>query len=261
MPAMQRIKLVLAYQGTRYAGWQMQSAQPHLSTIQGELERVLLGLAGNRVAVHGAGRTDAGVHAEGQVCHFDIPEHKGHYDFLRIFNAVLPPDIRVLNAECVSPEFHARFEAKKKCYAYTLWSARERALPRLAPFALSTPPLDTKAMVRAAGHLTGEQDFASFQNSGTPHHSTVRTLYSITPVPGMAGPLHCPAAWPVSTWLLEGNGFLRQMVRNIMGLLVWVGLGKVAPEEVPAIVEAKNRQALPSPTAEARGLTLMRIDY
>ena len=258
---MQRIKLTLAYQGTHYAGWQLQAAQTRLPTIQGELEKVLLALFGQRIAIHGAGRTDAGVHAEGQVCHFDVPAVKSCYDFVRIFNATLPADIRVLNAEQVSSDFHARYGAKKKQYAYTLWTARQRALPRISPFCWSVIPPDLPAMQEAASHLVGTHDFASFQNAGTPLHTTVRTLFSLTPVTGMAGPVQCPEAWPVTTWYVEGDGFLRQMVRNIMGLLVWVGLGKIAPDHVPAILEATNRQALPSPSAPPQGLSMMFVEY
>ncbi|MCC8193241.1 MAG: tRNA pseudouridine(38-40) synthase TruA [Deltaproteobacteria bacterium] len=254
-----RLKLTLSYLGCAYAGWQIQADTPGTGTVQGELERALGSIAGHPVRVHGAGRTDSGVHAEGQVAHADVPDKP--VDWRRALNAKLPRDIRVLSAEPVSGDFHARFDAVGKLYAYTLFSGSCPVSPRLEPFVWTTPPLDLASMAAAAGVLTGRHDFASFRNTGTPGSDTVREIWSIRHEAGLAGSFRCPENWPVSTWFFHGNGFLKQMVRNLMGVMVWAGLGRVAPDDVAACLAAKDRQAVPSPTAPARGLTLMRVEY
>ena len=259
---MQRIKFTVAYDGTRYSGWQVQAHRVKVPpTIQGELEKRLSLVVGQRVIVHGAGRTDAGVHADAQVFHCDLPEERAGFDWKRVLNATLPADIRITGQEPAQPGFHARKSALKKRYAYSLWLGPQGAMPRLSPFVWSTHSLDMALMQEAAAHLVGTHDFASLQNSGSEVTTTVRTLYSLTAHQGMAANLICPGAWPVVTWIAEGNGFLRQMVRNIMGLLVWAGRGRIAPERVPAILLACDRKALPSPTAPAQGLTLLEVEY
>lgn len=256
---MARLKLTLAYTGTAYAGWQLQSGKEKKSTIQKELETALEKLTGAAVRVHGSGRTDSGVHAEGQVAHVDVPDRDT--DWARALNAKLPHDIRVLSA-CVAPaDFHARSQATGKLYAYTMFASPDRVPPRLAPFVWGTPPLDVTAMEEAAAILTGRHDFAAFRNTGTPVVSTVRTVWAIRREAGHAGPLLCPEDWPVATWFFHGNGFLKQMVRNLMGFLVWVGLGKISPGDAAACLASGDRRAVASPTAPAKGLTLMRVDY
>ena len=259
---MQRIKFTVAYDGTLYSGWQVQA---HLGeqppTIQGELEKRFARIIGEPVIVHGAGRTDAGVHADAQVFHCDIPLHRADFDWQKALNATLPHDIRITAQAPVSAKFHARKSALKKRYAYSLWSAPQGAMPRLYPYVWSTPPLDMPLMLEAAAHLVGTRDFKSLQNSGSQVTTTVRTLHAITPHPARAGSLVCPETWPVVTWIAEGNGFLRQMVRNMMGLLVWVGRKKIPPDAVPRILLACDRKALVSPTAPAQGLTLLDVGY
>ena len=260
---MARLKLTLAYVGTAYAGWQMQAESQKKSTIQKELEDALRSIAGSPVRVHGAGRTDSGVHAEGQVAHADVPDKP--VDWRRALNAKLPLDIRVLKAEPVSPAFHARHDATGKLYAYAVHTGPGPVHPRLEPFVCALPSLDIPAMERTAALLTGRHDFASFQNAGTPLADTVRELWSVRYEPGLAGPFRCPPEWSpdglVGTWFFHGNGFLKQMVRNLMGLLIWAGQGRTAPETAAVFLAAKDRRALPSPTAPARGLTLMRVEY
>jgi tRNA pseudouridine38-40 synthase len=258
-----RLKLTLAYQGTRYAGWQLQAheGEGHPPSIQGELERAMARMLGRRVAIHGAGRTDAGVHAEGQVCHLDVPEDRAGIDWKRALNAHLPEDIRVLSADWVEASFHARKSAVGKRYAYTLWSAWDKAPPRMQAFVWSCPPLDFARLATAIPCLTGKRDFASFRNTGTDSGGSVRSLFSISLRPGLAAGLVCPPDWPVTTLFFEGDGFLKQMVRNLVGLLVRVGQGKVKIEAIPAILNARDRTALPSPCAPARGLTLFEVLY
>jgi tRNA pseudouridine38-40 synthase len=255
-----RLKLTLAYEGTRYAGWQIQ-APPHPPTVQGALEYALARMAGHRIPVLAAGRTDAGVHAEAQVCHLDLPEDRALPDLLFSLNALLPPDIRVLDAIPVASSFHARRDALGKCYAYSLWSGRRPPPPRVRAFVWHTENLDCARMAEAAWFLEGRRDFASFRNKGGEEGRTVRTLRSLSLQPGGIGPLLCPEDWPALTLVFEGDGFLKQMVRNLVGFLVFVGRNKLSPAEAPGILAARDRRALPSPTAPACGLTLMRILY
>ena len=257
-----RLRLTLAYEGTRYAGWQMQAPCPGgKETVQAAVERALAGIIGSRVPVHAAGRTDAGVHAEAQVCHADVPIKRAGMDWVRALNTKLEPDIRIFRGEIVPRSFHSRKNAKAKVYAYSLWTGRNKALPRVQAFVWSVPALDVSSMTEAAAHLLGRHDFSSFQNTGTPLRDTVREIITLDMVPGRIGPLACPREWPVFTLLVRGDGFLKQMVRNIAGMLVWAGLGKVRPADVPGILAARDRRALPSPSAPAQGLTLMEVIY
>ena len=291
---MPRLKLTLAYQGTRYAGWQLQApvwrdpssglfcapgqdqkspapspkAAPSSSdaklpqTIQGELESCVARILGvERIPIHGAGRTDSGVHAEGQVCHLDLPAKSERIGWRQALNTYLPHDIRITGAAWVSDDFHARESALGKRYAYSLWMSQDKALPRIAPFVWSTPVPDLDAATRALPLLTGRHDFASFQNSGSDIIDTVRTLRSITISPGTVAGLSCPPHWPVATFIFEGDGFLKQMTRNLVGLLVWIAQGKIRAGDIPAIFAAGHRGALPSPTAPAQGLSLMEVMY
>lgn len=260
---MPRLKLTLAYEGTRYAGWQLQAGEGkgHAPSIQGEVERAVARIMGGRVALFAAGRTDAGVHAEGQVCHMDLPDDARRIDWLRALNVAIPPDIRVIRAEWTDTAFHARKSALSKRYAYSLWMHKDRALPRIQAFCWSAPELDIPRLCAALPLLEGRHDFASFQNSGTPVRKTVRHVFSIRFEPGFCGSLRCPDTWPVASLVFEGDGFLKQMVRNLVGVLVWVGLGKVQAESIPHILAACDRQALPSPSAPAQGLTLMDVLY
>ena len=259
---MPRLKLTVAYEGTRYEGWQLQTrrGEPPL-TIQGELERALAHILGRRAPVHGAGRTDGGVHAEAQVCHVDIPARNVGVDWMQAVNMQLADDVRVLDVEWVDESFHARRSAVGKRYAYTLWMGRHKAPPRLQAFVWSCPALDWTRIAPTIPKLVGEHDFASFQNSGAKVAHTVRALRKVDILPGHAANLVCPPDWPVVTLIFEGNGFLKQMVRNLVGLLVWVGQGKLSAQDIPAVMTAKNRRALASPSAPARGLTLLEVLY
>ncbi|MCL1940180.1 MAG: tRNA pseudouridine(38-40) synthase TruA [Desulfovibrionaceae bacterium] len=259
---MPRLKLTLAYQGARYAGWQLQvRPDKALPTIQGELESRVARIVGERIPIHGAGRTDSGVHAEGQVCHLDLPAGSERIDWQQALNMQLPHDIRITEASWVAEDFHARRSALGKRYAYSLWMSQDRALPRIAPFVWSTPVPALDPIIQALPLLTGQRDFATFQNSGTTIANTVRTLHSITVDPGTVAGLICPPHWPVVTLVFAGNGFLKQMVRNLMGLLVWIAQGKLRADAIPALLEARKRRALPSPAAPAQGLSLMEVLY
>ncbi len=268
---MARIKLVIAYTGTDFVGWQIQSAGlTHLScsaggqrTVQQALEQAVYAMLGTPVRIHGSGRTDSGVHAEGQVAHMDVPDAKAMLDWRRALNAHLPKDIAVLDARVVSNAFHARFDAIKKRYTYRLWLSRDFVLPQRRPFVHAVGQLDIAAMDAAARHMTGRQDYASVQNAGTDPSSTIRTVYAITRTEAFFATNgttdHTPMPLELA-WHFEADGFLKQMVRNMMGLLLWVGTGKCHPDQIPAIMTSRDR-AQAAPTAPAHGLTLKYVLY
>jgi tRNA pseudouridine38-40 synthase len=243
-----RIRLDLAYLGTGFEGWQVQDAGrpgPPPRTVQGELERALGEIYLGPVRAQGAGRTDAGVHADGQVAHFDEPEAGPRvppHGLLRALNAKLPDDVRVLRAAEAPPGFHARFSAEGKIYEYRLRRG-EVLHPHLGLVeALAREPLDVPRM-RAAGELlVGTRDFAPFSLTGSPRSSTVRTLRR----------LEIAEEGSLLVLTLEGDGFLRGMARRLVGTLREVGRGALSAEDAPA---------KPGPTAEARGLTLKRVLY
>ncbi len=249
---MTRIKLLLAYEGTDFAGWQHQGG---VRTVQSDMEAALGKICGQPIHVQAAGRTDSGVHALGQCAHFDAPEHRTHVPWAKALNSMLAPDVRVVSACAAHPHFHAQFDARSKIYAYTIWLERNYVHPLRRRFVWSpTPPaLNLAAMDEAAQVLIGTHDFNSFRNLGTPLGSrgTVRTLAGIWREPG--GPNEM-------VWRFQANGFLKQMVRNIMGCLVAVGRGKVAPADVRCILEKRDRSIAP-PTAPARGLCMERVFY
>jgi len=255
-----RLKLLLAYVGTCYSGWQIQKKPNPPRTIQDELETALHTLAGVRVRVHASGRTDAGVHAKGQVAHCDVPDSKSGFDWRSSLNALLPQDIRVIDACLVREDFHARNNGASKTYAYQFWQERRFIPPELAPFVWNCGPLDLKLMRRALPHLLGKQDFAALRNVGTDVKTTLRTIFSaeITEMPLMED---YPPHRPLLRLTVSANGFLKQMLRNISGLLAACGKGRTEPEAVSALLAARCREALPSATAPACGLTLLRVEY
>ena len=260
---MQRIRITVAYNGAPFEGWQKQACthRPQPPTVQAEIEKALYTICQQHINVHGSGRTDTGVHAEAQVCHADVPLTKASVNWVKSLNALLPSSIRVHEVINVPAHFHARKSALTKQYEYSLCSGTIKPLPRIANYCWFTPPLNLNAMQEAANILIGTHDFASFQNTGTPLASTVRTIYAITPHHHTMGGMTCPESWNICTWQFEGNGFLKQMVRNIMGLLVWVGQGKLPVQQVEQMLAATSRKALPCPTAPPQGLTLVKVTY
>jgi len=238
---------VVQYDGTGYHGFQR---QPGLVTVQELLEKAIKAITGEEVRVTGAGRTDAGVHARGQVVNFHtagtIPDER----FPFALNSVLPPDVVVVGVERVSPEFHARRNAISKVYRYSVLN-RVFPCPFLRRYAYHVPQrLDLPAMMEAAGYLVGRHDFASFRAAGSSARTTIRTLTGLE--------------WRREGDLLhlraEADGFLYHMVRAIAGTLLEVGRGKLEPEEVRRILEARNRD-LAGPTAPAHGLCLEEVRY
>ncbi|MCL2123933.1 MAG: tRNA pseudouridine(38-40) synthase TruA [Desulfovibrionaceae bacterium] len=250
---MPRLKLTLAYVGAAYSGWQIQEKASPPPTIQGELERALAKLCGRPVRICGAGRTDAGVHAEAQVAHCDVPALRA-MNWQAALNINLPPDIRILRAQEAAATFHACFDARKKTYRYDLWLSRQVAPPRLSPFVWACGPLDLHRLDAALPLLAGTHDFRSFQNRGAAIRDTVRTVLSLR----TAHPAECNGT--VCSLYVEADGFLKQMARNIAGLLVAVGQGRFDPSRIPTLFAARERAQGP-PTAPAHGLTLVSVDY
>lgn len=261
---MARVRLDIAYVGTAFAGWQLQAraGSPGQRTVQGELEKALEAVLGQPVRVHGSGRTDAGVHADCQSAHFDVPEKYQGINWAAALQRHLPQDIAILAAGPAPDGFHARFSAKGKVYAYTIWLSPAPLPPKLRPFACAAGPLDLARMDEAAKYLAGEHDFAAFQNSGSKVKDTVRIIEAprrfYLPLPGE------PAARedsPLLVWEFTGNGFLKQMVRNLVGFMAACGRDKLAPEQALELFAAKKRSALSFPTAPACGLTLVKVIY
>lgn len=247
---MRTLKITLQYDGTNYVGWQRQAAG---ASIQGLLEDALAPIEGASVMVHGAGRTDAGVHALGQVATVGLTASLAAPTLARALNAVLPADVRVLSIEEVDPEFHARFSAVGKVYEYRIVNA-----PIVSPFLARyvwhlTQPLDAAAMREGAERLVGAHDFAAFQGAGSAVTSTERVVRAIDWEDGAAfdRPL---------VMRIHGDGFLRHMVRNIIGTLVEVGTGRWLPSRVAEILASRDRTQA-GPTAPPQGLFLVRVEY
>jgi len=257
-----RLRLTLAYTGTGYHGWQIQDPALELGTVQGLLEKALLRLAGSPVRAFGSGRTDAGVHAVCQVVHCDVPDSRfaAVRDWRHALNALLPKDIRVLEAGPAAPDFHARYSAVSKTYCYRYWQEQGFVPPWTAPYVWACGPLDAQSMRAALPYLAGRHDFASLQNAGTEVADTVREIFSITLEEQPADPL-LPPYRPELLLRVRGNGFLKQMVRNMAGLLHDVGRGRLRPDDIPSFLEKRERTALPSMTAPPSGLVLTAVEY
>lgn len=243
-----RHKAVVSYDGTEYAGYQI---QPHHRTIQAELERAIHEVTREKVRVFSSGRTDTGVHARGQVIHFDLHARLDMSRLHRGLNAVLPPDIRVESVRRAAADFDARFSATGKEYRYFIWNAPART-PDIRHFRAHVwRPLDLGAMRKAARLLEGRHDFAAFSaNPRRELDGTVRTLRSLT----------VTRRGREVVIVARGDGFLYRMVRSLAGFLLRVGQGELEPEAAREILDTKLRTAR-VPTAPAEGLFLWKVFY
>lgn len=241
-------KMVIAYDGSRYNGWQKQGNTK--DTIQGKLEKVLEKLEGREVEVIGAGRTDAGVHALGQVANVKLESKINGETLLQYLNQYLPEDIAVLSVKEVPMRFHSRLNTTEKTYLYRIYRS-EIPNPFIRKYTVTiTEELDIEKMRMAAELLIGEHDFKSFCSLKKSKKSTIRTLYSIT-IEEIEEEIRIS---------VRGNGFLYHMVRIIIGTLLEVGTGKKKPEEIEQILEKRERQAA-GKTAPAHGLFLKEVKY
>lgn len=246
---MKKFRAVVEYDGTAYHGWQLQKDVP---TIQGQMEKTLERILGTPTRVHGSGRTDSGVHAVGQVAHF-ISNWSHHAEELcRACNALLPEDITVRSLEHAAEDFHARHSARSKTYVYRILNLPLRS-PLLRLYSWHVPfPLDCDLMQAAAAHLVGTHDFAAFgaATEGTP--STVREV--------LQAAWHRDEIGGLVLFTVCATGFLRYMVRSLVGTLVLVGRKKIKPEDFLEILESRERSRS-GPTAPPQGLCLESVQY
>ncbi len=242
-----RIALKIEYDGKNYCGWQ---SQKNGDTVQRQIELALNKLTGEAAKVHGSGRTDAGVHALGQVAHFDtecrIPAEK----FAYALNALLPKDISVNSSFEAAADFHARFSAKGKHYRYVIYNRQQRSALWRGRCMHVPYTLDVRAMIEAAQYFVGEHDFAALCAAGSAVKDTVRTVYSLE-ISEDDGFIELD---------VKGNGFLYNMVRIIAGTLIEIGAGKMAPQAVAAIIDGRERSSAGA-TAKAWGLYLVEVFY
>jgi tRNA pseudouridine38-40 synthase len=249
------IKLLLAFDGTRYAGWQKQKS---MATVQGIIEEKLQTMTGEKLCLHGAGRTDAGVHALGMVANYHTKANVSCQGFLKGLNSMLPLDIRVLDASEVEADFHARLNAKAKTYWYNFSNSSVQLPTERLYAAHFSAELDFEAMKHALTYLAGTHDFSSFEGAGSRDRKSskrgaVRTIIKASlETLGANDGNH--------RFIITGDGFLRHMVRNIVGTILEVGKGKLTQKDIAAILAAKDRSAA-GPTAPAAGLFLKEIFY
>jgi tRNA pseudouridine38-40 synthase len=263
-------KIILTYDGTPFNGWQI---QPILPTVQGTLAQAIHRITGESVLPQGSGRTDAGVHALGQVASFTLAAPIPTPNLHRALNRALPSSIRILSVEQVPEDFHARHSAVGKTYEYRI-STDEICSPMQAPYVWNYPrPLDLTTLQNAARHILGTHDFSSFAASDP--DLTTRTEHADQPTDSSSIPYSLPhtpcltrtihhSSWHLDDHLLiyrvTGTGFLHHMVRNLVGTFVEAGAGRISADSIPTILAAQDRNAA-GPTAPARGLFLVEVEY
>lgn len=241
-------KLIIEYDGSLYHGWQRQKDD---RSIQGEIEKALQKMTTHRVTVIGSGRTDAGVHAEGQVASFKCDTRLDPEALLNGLNSLLAEDTVIKVCEQVSSSFHARFDAKSKIYHYKILNRPTPAAIGRKYSWLIRKSLNQDAMRAAISHIIGRHDFKAFEGTGSPRQHTTRQVYSADLIEQQSGLL---------VFHIEADGFLRYMVRNIVGTLVDVGMQKLTSDDFKSILDSKDRSQA-SATAPAHGLTLVKVIY
>ncbi|MBI4682473.1 MAG: tRNA pseudouridine(38-40) synthase TruA [Nitrospirae bacterium] len=255
---MKQIQLTIQYDGTAFSGWQIQKNN---TTVQGLLEDAVFAVTGEKARVTGASRTDAGVHAFEQVASFITKSKLEPQVFLRAINAHLPLDIRIIKSDECSPDFHPRYDAKSKTYSYLISRCGAYSV-FLKRYSWQMPyQLNCSVMSNAANFLTGKHDFSSFRGSGCSAKNPIREVTEIEITEsGSTDFFGFKINAPVIRIRIQANAFLRHMARNIAGTLVDIGKGRIQPEKMEEILEAKDRRAA-GKTAPARGLFLEKIVY
>lgn len=244
---MKNFKITIEYDGGRYCGWQR---QPHGPTIQAEIEKALKTITGRKISVIGSGRTDAGVHAHAQVAHFTCDTKLNAKDFTGAINSLTPGDIVIIECEEVDDTFHARYSVKSKVYIYKLLNRpKPAALYRQYAWHIRKE-LNLEDMQAAITHLIGCHDFKAFEGAGSARSHTTRCVLKVS----------LSKEEQYLLFEIEADGFLRFMVRNIVGTLVEVGLGKLTPEDFKRILGSKDRSQA-GRTAPAQGLFLKEVKY
>lgn len=243
-----KVRLTIEYDGSPYFGWQRQA--PGIPTIQEIIEDGLSLLFRQKIVLIGAGRTDAGVHASNQVAHFTPPRSAKEFNLVHAFQALLPPDITVKKAELVPGHFHAQNSATSKEYVYKVWNQPVPSALRSSKSLWIRRPLDVERLNQASQLLLGTRDFNCFRSEGSAVKSTVRTLYSAQVV----------KAGDFIEFRFLGSGFLKQMVRNIVGTLLQIELNSRSPESIPQLIDSRDRRQA-GPTVEPQGLYLERVFY
>lgn len=244
---MRLVKAVVAYDGTAFSGWQIQKTG---ATVQGVIHKALHQIHGRPVRTVAASRTDTGVHAEGQVIHFESESRLTDAKLKRALNYHLPPAVAVRSLVSLKSKFHARYGAKAKLYRYVIYTGRTKPVFERPHVWWLPHRLDAAAMRRAARHLTGRHDFTSFSTPGEEEKNRVRTIFRLSVLKkGQSIVIEAKA-----------DGFLYNMVRIIVGTLVQAGNGKIRPEDIPAMLAAKDRRKA-GPTAAPQGLRLIKVYY
>ena len=244
---MRNLRLDICYDGTRYKGWQRRGNDDN--TIQGKIETCLSRILGEPIEISGSGRTDAGVHARGQVANFHCESTMHPQEILEALHRYLPEDIGIYSCKDVSPRFHARLNAKEKTYLYRLWTGEAPCVFERRYVTVLREKLDVEAMAVAAEKLAGEHDFSAFCGNPKFKKSTVRFVRKVE-IREVGNELQI---------LATGNGFLHSMVRIIVGTLIEVGRGDRAPESIPALFGGKRADA--GFLAPAQGLCLQEVEY
>jgi tRNA pseudouridine38-40 synthase len=244
-----RFKLTVAYDGTAYAGWQVQPCHP---SVQQTIEETLKKIVGHTVKIHGSGRTDQGVHARGQMAHVDLTCRLSAESICRALNARLPSDIRILKVNLARPDFHARRSAEGKEYRYFVWNDAMVLPDKRLYVSHVYRPLDVEVMRKAAAFFVGRHDFASFTaNPQRVVESTVRTVFAFT----------VSKKGKEIVFRVSGEGFLYKQVRSMVGFLIRVGEGAEQPEAVRELLETCAPRKARVPSAAAQGLFLWRVWY
>ncbi len=245
---MRTVRLLIAFQGTRYDGWQSQRTG---RTLQELFEKHLTQILKGKTDLVSSSRTDSGVHARGLVAHFRTKAKLPDGKVKTALNFYLPADALVLAAKTVSPRFHARFDARSKTYEYLIWNHRTRPTYDLAPYCLwHSGALSVEKMRRASSPLVGKHDFSAFRDSGEEDRNPVRCIQAI----------QIRKVGPKLSIRVRGDGFLRHMVRVLVGTLLEAGRGKLSIQSIESILASKDRKKA-GPTAKAHGLTLLKVQY